>query len=51
MRASALALRPATLQSRDGGRLQGNGRIWFGPSCAGKPCPADAPIRIREVNP
>ena len=37
------------LQSRDGGRLKGNGRIWFGcgrPTCAS----ADA-IRIRQVSP
>ncbi len=42
-------LSPDNLQTRGGGRLRGNGRIWFG---CGKPtCSSESAIRIREVNP
>ena len=51
VRQAALAMQAGTLQSRDGGRLRGNGRLWFGTSCSGPTCPSDAPIRIRELNP
>jgi hypothetical protein len=48
VRQAALTLRPDTLMVRDGGRLRGNGRIWFG--CGKKTCPPESAIRIREVN-
>ena len=50
VKAAVLSLRSDTLLSRDGGKLAGSRRIWFGPSCTGKPC-VPGPIRIREVNP
>ena len=49
VRRAALELRPDTMMVRDGGRLKGNGRIWFG--CARSSCPSDSSVRIREVNP
>jgi len=49
LRSAVLNLRSDNLMTRDGGRLKGNGRLWFG--CGQKSCPPNAPIRIREVNP
>jgi hypothetical protein len=51
VRSAVLNQRTEDLMSRDGGRLKGNGRLWFGPSCSSKPCSANGSIRIREVNP
>ena len=34
---------------RDGGRLRGSGRIWFG--CGNRTCSAEETIRVREVTP
>ena len=49
VRSAVLNLRPENVMSRDGGRLKGNGKLWFG--CGKTSCPPNAPIRIREVNP
>ena len=49
VRQAVLNLRPGALMSRDGGRLKGNGRLWFG--CARKSCPSEDSIRIRAVTP
>jgi hypothetical protein len=49
VRSAVLNQRPDNLMARDGGRLKGNGRLWFG--CGKTSCPPSAPIRIREVNP
>ena len=49
IRQAALSLSPDTLKSRDGGRLKGNSRLWFG--CGKKSCPSDSLIRIRELSP
>jgi len=49
VRQSLIDQRPETLTKRDGGRLMGNGRLWFG--CGLRSCSSDATIRIREVNP
>lgn len=49
VRQAALNLRPDALMSRDGGKLRGNERLWFG--CARKSCSSDGSIRIREVSP
>ncbi len=51
VRSAVLNQRPADLMSRDGGRLKGNGKLWFGPSCSKKSCSREDPIRIKEVNP
>lgn len=51
VRSAVLNQRPDNLMSRDGGRLMGNDRLWFGPSCSGKSCSSDGAFRIREVNP
>jgi hypothetical protein len=51
VRLAVLNQRPDALVSRDGGRMIGNGRLWFGPTCSGRSCSADSTIRIREVNP
>jgi hypothetical protein len=49
VRQSLIDQRSDTLTRRDGGRLMGNGRVWFG--CGLRSCSSDATIRIREVNP
>jgi hypothetical protein len=49
VRSAVLNLRSDNLMTRDGGRLKGNGRLWFG--CGKKSCAPNAPIRIREVHP
>jgi hypothetical protein len=49
VRRSASSLHPAALTTRDGGRLRGNGRLWFG--CGKRSCDAGEIMRIREVNP
>jgi hypothetical protein len=49
LRSAALNLQPESLMSRDGGRLMGTGRLWFG--CGKTSCPPNATIRIREVHP
>ena len=49
VRASVLDLRLAELSARDGGRLKGNGRIWFG--CGSRRCLSSDAVRIREVTP
>ncbi|HET9335128.1 MAG TPA: hypothetical protein VFO12_01830 [Sphingomicrobium sp.] len=49
IRQSALALRPNALMVRDGGRLRGNGRIWFG--CGRTICSSAENIGIREISP
>lgn len=46
---AVLNQRPNNLMTRDGGKLKGNGRLWFG--CGKTSCPPNAPIRIREVSP
>jgi hypothetical protein len=51
VRTAVLTQRPETLMRRNGNQLMGNGRIWFGPSCAGTTCSSSSPILIREVNP
>ncbi|HYC95640.1 MAG TPA: hypothetical protein VEB39_08090 [Sphingomicrobium sp.] len=49
VRWAVVAMRPDTLTSRDGGRLKGNDRLWFG--CGRPSCAPNDRIRIREVNP
>lgn len=49
VRIEATGLHPLTLQSRDGGRLKGGGRIWFG--CGKRRCSSADGIRIRQINP
>ena len=44
----ALTLRPDTLMTRDGGRLRGNDRIWFG--CGRTACTSAGSIKIKEIN-
>ena len=44
-----LGLRPGSLDRREGGRLRGSPRLWFG--CGATSCSRDAPVRIREVRP
>lgn len=49
VRASVLNASTDELLTRDGGRLRGNGRLWFG--CGLRTCSSDETIRIREVRP
>ena len=42
-------LEPYDLQKRDGGRLRGGDRIWFG--CGKNVCRDEGAIRVREVTP
>lgn len=49
VRRSATNLHPAALTIRDGGRLRGNGRLWFG--CGKRSCARNEAIRIREIHP
>ena len=49
VRRAALGLDPNVLQARDGGRLRGTSRIWFG--CGRKSCARADDIRIREISP
>jgi len=49
VRQSALTLRPDALMSRDGGKLKGSARLWFG--CGESSCSPGETIRIKEVNP
>ncbi|NUT00775.1 MAG: hypothetical protein HOP96_07355, partial [Sphingomonas sp.] len=51
VRRSVLDQAPEDLAARDRGRLKGNRRIWFGPSCVGPGCSHPGPIRVREINP
>jgi len=49
VRAAILGLGVYDLQSRDKGKSMGAGGLWFGPSCTGRTCPDDSPIRLREI--
>lgn len=49
VREAARDLRSYDIVSRDGGKLRGSGRIWFG--CGLRQCSSDETIRIREVEP
>ena len=49
VRAAALGLDPGDLDSRDGGRLRGDGPLWFG--CGARTCSSADGIRLREVRP
>lgn len=49
VRQSADDLHADALTSRDGGRLRGNGRLWFG--CGKRSCTSGERLRIREVRP
>lgn len=46
VRRSALNLQPDALTTRDGGRLRGNGRIWFG--CGKRECGSET-LKVREI--
>ena len=50
-RVKAEILGGQSLQDRNGSRLRGSPRIWFGPSCSDAACDEQGPIRIREVTP
>ncbi len=49
VRSEVSNLQPDELMSRDGGRLKGKGRLWFG--CSKRSCSSGDTIHIREVNP
>jgi RNA polymerase sigma factor (sigma-70 family) len=49
VREAALSRGSYEITSRDGGKLRGGGRIWFG--CGLRTCSSDETIRIREVRP
>ena len=49
VRDAVLSLGSYELTSRDGGKLRGSGRIWFG--CGLRTCSSDETIRIREITP
>jgi hypothetical protein len=49
VREAVLNLGSYEITSRDGGKLRGSGRIWFG--CGLSSCSSDETIRIREIRP
>jgi hypothetical protein len=49
VREAILGLGSYELSSRDGGKLRGSGRIWFG--CGLRTCSSDETVKVREVNP
>ena len=49
VRQAILSLGTYELTSRDGGKLRGSGRIWFG--CGLRTCSSDETVRVREITP
>jgi hypothetical protein len=49
VRDAAQNLYAGDLTNRDGGRLRGSGRIWFG--CGLRTCSSEGVVRVREVTP
>lgn len=49
VRDAAQNLYAGDLTNRDGGRLRGSGRIWFG--CGNRTCSSEGVVRVREVTP
>jgi hypothetical protein len=49
VREAAMNMGSYDIVGRDGGRLRGSGRIWFG--CGNRTCSAEEAIRVREVTP
>jgi hypothetical protein len=47
VRQSARTLHPHALTTRDGGRLRGNGLLWFG--CGKRECTSGEAMKVREV--